>query len=229
MLDEKVQDRMAGHPNRMTLRGRLRALSVASLAAVAILVTGCTNGDPDITPLPEPPASDATAASPTPTPTSGAYFAPEPTSEAQAIADATKAYEFFLATAAEIYASPSDSSGIDEIAKQGAANGVHDIAASLVEKDSVLDFNDSFELNTDDSYAIVMVYGDGTETPYGSAHLYGCLDASLRQGVTATGVPLTFPEQDRVVVHVTAAYYVDSGRWFVFSDVPEGDEEVIPC
>lgn len=230
MLDKKAQDRMAGHPNRMTLRGRLRALSlsVASVAAVAILVAGCTNSDPDITPLPDPSASESTAASPTPSPTSGAYYAPEPTSEAEAIADATKAYEFYLATTAEIYANPSDSSRIDEIAKQGAATGVRDLAANLVETGSVFDFQDSFEINPDDSHALVMLYEDGSETPFGSAHLYGCLDGSLRTGVTVDGAPITFPEQDRVVVHVAAVYDL-TGRWFIHSEVPEGNQEVIPC
>ena len=207
-------------------------LGLVSLGlAAVVLLTACGGGEPQLTPLPSAGEAEGAAVdSPTPSPTSGAYFAPEPTSEAQAIADATRAYEFYLATVAEVYAHPADSALIDEIARAGAAADAHKVAEVFAETSSVVSFADEFELDRSSSLVVFMRYEDGSTIPFGSATLFGCLDASAREGVSGDGKPVVFPDQRRVQVRVLAGYDVSAGRWYIYEEeVQFKDAQVVEC
>lgn len=225
-------------PGRRGARGRTGFLGVlmGSVAMVAVIgvLSGCAAGDPEITPLPTSSVAEQSSSStptPTPEPTSGAYFAPEPQSEEEAIEQATEAYEFFLATAAEVYANPSDTSPIDEIAKQSAANGVKTSAQVYLENDAEIHYDERFEVDSDRSMAVEWKLEDGTTLSFGSVQLYGCLNTSGSSGLNSDGTEVGFPEQRRAQVAALAGYDPSEGRWYIYEGKPEQgpDGGIIPC
>lgn len=200
-------------------RGRITLLS-ASLTAVIALV-GCSQ--------PEPIASIAASEAPSPTPTSGPFSAPAPTSQEEAVAAGAQAYNFYLQTQAEVYANPSDSTRISEIAIDPVATNIHAFAADMAEDGITADFSGTtFALDSDRSWATDLAGADGSVTDFGQTYLFGCLNASSRVATLADGTLDSAPKPNVFLITVTLDSDASSGRWFVSSEVAETGAPV-PC
>lgn len=203
------------------LRRRLTTI-VAVCSAVAVL-TGCSQPEP-LTPI--PPQSEATTE---PTPTSGAFSAPAPTGEKEAIDAAIGAYGSFLATLAQVYGNPTDTSPIFEIAAEPAATNAVTMASKLAEAGATADFSGTtFTPDPELSRASSITNADGNAFDYGTVELHGCLDGSARQTVYSNGRTEPLPEPLRLRVTVGVIFDIDQSRWYVASEQPEG-EGPTPC
>jgi hypothetical protein len=213
-------------------RHRNGTLSLLGAALVAVLlVSGCSSPAPEapmaasdtpsVTAIPTPP--------PTPTPTSTAEVGAieEPTSEDEAIEGATAAATAYYAIRTEIEVEhPADSSAIDTIAIEAAAEKVHASARKLVESGRTYTGAFSYTAAAD-SYAAPSTGADGTVYPFGSAHLVGCVDSASIIATNSDGSPVEMNPNRRGILELTVVYHPTGNAWLV-QDV-RAPEEVVPC
>lgn len=159
---------------------RTTALTASVLAAVVVLLAGCTPGAPE--PTKKPTASSTPTSTPTPTPTFPTQEpVPAPTDMASAIAGANRAYIGFKDVQFELFKNPD--LGVQHVTGyvlEGTPAWTHldDSIRLNVEQGNTFDGEpSSWTLNEAMSYAAPATnQKTGEAMEFGSVVLYGCID-----------------------------------------------------
>lgn len=213
---------------RTSTARRSRAGRVGAALLSLGLLASCA--DPTLTPL--PPQTESETATPTPTATSGAYFSEPPASADEAIDHALVAYDHLLATTAEVYANPTDTSSVASIAVGPPADEILESAATLIERGAVGDYSGTtYVVDRSATTTAPATQPDGSITEHGTVNLAGCLDTTARSLTNADGTDAPIDGPRVLLVDVTVSFDAPSSQWFVTLEGPHRDDagHPIPC
>ena len=195
----------------MMTTSRMRVAVVAVVAAAGIALVGCTpNADPTWSPSTS--ASSTPSATPTPTPT---VAAPSDENDATTAAEnTTQAYvslEVSLLTDWPGEAAAQDL--IDQVAFQQAASDLADSAKAAADAKQTVSGSSTFVSR--ERSAGPLTLQDGTQVPFGSALVAGCLDTT--NVITKDAAGTVVPKQGVTVVlaSYTVLFNPTESRWLV--------------
>lgn len=191
----------------------------ALMAAAALVLTGCTSSEPELTPLPttEAPAEGSAPADGS-VPTEPPLTVPAPKDEAESIDMATRAVQMYLDTEAEIYNEhPDDMSAVDLVATDKAAESTK---AGMEQINAAGSRSGYFTFEPVD--AQTKVSEDAESVPFGYVEFYGCMvphDVTITNDSGTTDTLTT-----ATPTYLLVKYEADKGGWYLRNSVsePEG-------
>jgi hypothetical protein len=188
-----------------TNRSRLTIALTATVAAVALVLTGCV-------PEPTPTPTDTTTPTPTPTATTD----PQPESESEAIDAAELAIDDYLYIRGKVVADGGiDIEPLDEVASGTALRIAQEEAGRVAENEWRVQGQLSFDPTS--SYATTLE-GEGVSVPFASVSVTGCQDGSGYNIFNPDGTPAQQPTERRNVLEFRVIWEPTRELWLV-SDV----------
>lgn len=190
---------------------------VVSLGTVA----ACSSGEPELTPLPTEAGSSNSpegAAAPS-VPSEPPLTAPPPESESEAIAMGKTVTEMYFEVVKQITNEhPEDTSLLNDVARDEAAQQVLDAAAQLVSEGKVYTHDVAFEINESETRVSGETEGIDAGAEFIYVEFYGC-SALTDEHDADSG-------EQRSPAWVLARYYPEEQAWFVSNTKARPDADV---
>lgn len=211
---------------------KLRIVVLGSAAVLALVLSACASGEPDLTPLPSTDAStvaEETASVPEkPGVEDLPLVAEPPATESAAIDWAVRATYGYIAVEGDVMNNhPDDTSELALIAKGNASDLISYYAGRLAETGNIRSGNAYYEALAERSS--VATSGDASATRFGRVEVWGCYGSGDVTLTDADGKPLEHANIPPAPMWLLAEYDATSSIWYIVDIDPLPQDAAFSC